>query len=140
MTDRNMAWAAWVKDHRKALRMTRREMAAQSLCDPSYVTLIERDGYVPRKDVAKRIAAVLKAETEGLVVAGFVPQGVSKPLVLASIQEGLVRTTMSPQARQLMLRLREMDLRDQDKAAAVLLATLEGLQRAKPKRLKAVSA
>lgn len=75
----NMPWAAFVRNKRKLRRLTRRRMAEYAGIDPSYVTLIERDGYVPRRDKVLAIARALNQdETETLLVAGYANQQVAK--------------------------------------------------------------
>ena len=71
---RNPAWANYVRDRRKACQMTRRKLAELAKIDPSYVTLIERDGYVPRKDKVLEIARAIQADADHtLLVAGYAP-------------------------------------------------------------------
>ena len=61
---RNISWAIFVKERRKARGLTRRKLAEMAEIDPSYVTLIERDGYVPRKDKVEMIAQALEADLD----------------------------------------------------------------------------
>lgn len=65
------ALATLVRDRRKARRLTRRELARIVGCDPSYITLIERDGYVPRRPIATAIAQALGDEEGILLAAGY---------------------------------------------------------------------
>lgn len=72
--DRNMAWAKHVRENRKARQMTRRALAFKADIDPSYLTLIERDGYVPRKNHIKRIGLIFGDVGAALLVCGHVPE------------------------------------------------------------------
>lgn len=75
---RNEAWANYVRDKRKACHLTRRKLAELAKIDPSYVTLIERDGYVPRKDKVLELARALEVDVDHtLLVAGYAPEKVS---------------------------------------------------------------
>jgi transcriptional regulator with XRE-family HTH domain len=72
---RNETWANYVKDKRKAKHLTRRKLAELAKIDPSYVTLIERDGYVPRKDKVLELARALEVDIDRtLLVAGYAPE------------------------------------------------------------------
>ena len=84
---RNQAWANYVRDRRKARQMTRRKLAELAKIDPSYVTLIERDGYVPRRDKVLEIAKALQAEVDRtLLVAGFAPEKIAVKDLLEKIE------------------------------------------------------
>ena len=66
----NRAWAQFIEDGRKRAGLTRRELAAAANVDPSYATLWERDGYVPRPNVVKRIAEVFHIDpSEAVLIA-----------------------------------------------------------------------
>lgn len=71
---RNGTWALFVEQNRIKQGMTRRELGEKSQIDPSYVTLMERDGYVPRRDIVDRVVEVLKADPNlGRLAAGYAP-------------------------------------------------------------------
>lgn len=71
---RNGAWAVFVQQNRTKQGMTRRELGERSEIHPSYVTLMERDGYVPKRDIVDRVVAVLKADPNlGRLTAGYAP-------------------------------------------------------------------
>ncbi len=65
----NTNWGQLVRDRRKARQLSRRELARIVGCDPSYVTLIERDGYVPRRHIVEALARALGAEQETMLLA-----------------------------------------------------------------------
>ena len=136
-------WADYVRLKRKEKQFTRRYVAEVAGIDPGYVTLIERDGLIPSRAVAAKIGKALGNEHETLIVAGFVPAEASKPKLLMHVTDGYVDTHLSSNARQLILRLKDMDKRDQEKASLLLLNILDSYQRSNPakkKTLKAVSA
>ena len=79
---RKPQWAAWVRKHREAVGMSRGTLAAKVNVHPSYVTLFERDGYVPKYEIAQAVAMLLcpddKIEQDySLMVAGYAPTHVS---------------------------------------------------------------
>jgi len=75
---KNEGWATYVREKRKAKHLTRRKLAELAKIDPSYVTLIERDGYVPRKDKVLEIARALDVEIDhALLIAGYAPEKIS---------------------------------------------------------------
>jgi hypothetical protein len=54
--------------------MTRRELARLACVDPSLMTIIERDGHIPRRDIVSAIGAALLVNHElALIVAGYLP-------------------------------------------------------------------
>lgn len=53
--------------------MRRRDLAFHCDVDPSLITLIERDGHVPRRPVALKIGETFGNPELGLVMAGYVP-------------------------------------------------------------------
>lgn len=65
---------------RSRARMTRRLLAHAADIDPSYLTLIERDGTAPRPAIAERIVRALiahgvpePAATRWLILCGHIP-------------------------------------------------------------------
>ena len=70
---RHTPWGSWVRDQRKAAKMGKRDLAQACDVDPSLITLIERDGHVPRRPVALRIGEAFGSPELGLVMAGYVP-------------------------------------------------------------------
>lgn len=69
----SIRWAEFVRSNRKANRIRQRELAHAVRIDQSYITLIEREGYVPRIDITRRISQFFGKEHEGLVCAGYSP-------------------------------------------------------------------
>jgi len=103
---RNEAWANYVRDKRKAKHLTRRKLAELAKIDPSYVTLIERDGYVPRKDKVLELARALEADVDHtLLVAGYAPERVSLKDLLERLETLHAEKAMD---RELRTALREV--------------------------------
>lgn len=77
----NHRWGAWVEQARKRAGMTKRDVAKAGQFDPSYLTLIERDGLVPTRKLTSVIVSALthdKCEQDvGMVAAGYAPYNVS---------------------------------------------------------------
>ena len=69
--------------------MTMREVAAASGIDPSYLTLIERDGYGPKMPLVTALANVLTAkkieQDELMFLAGYAPANISHAEMMAAL-------------------------------------------------------
>ncbi|NDD28315.1 MAG: XRE family transcriptional regulator [Proteobacteria bacterium] len=103
---RNEAWATYVKEKRKTRHLTRRKLAELAKIDPSYVTLIERDGYVPRKDKVLELARALEVDVDHtLLVAGYAPEKVSLKDLLDRLEAIHAEKSMD---RELRTALREV--------------------------------
>ncbi len=77
---RNPKWAEYVRKHREKAGKTRRDIAKGAGIDPSYVTLIERDGYVPNRLKVEALAvALLRPVGEALLAAGYAPDKLKCP-------------------------------------------------------------
>ncbi len=66
-------WGAWVRRNRKQQGMTMRELAEACCIDASYLTLIERDGFVPSRDVCENIGRVLDSPEAALIECLMLP-------------------------------------------------------------------
>lgn len=114
---RNETWATYVKEKRKGKHLTRRKLAELAKIDPSYVTLIERDGYVPRKDKVLELAKALEVDVDQtLVVAGYAPERVSLKDLLGSLEAIHAEKNMD---RELRSALRELIHLPRDKQKEV---------------------
>jgi len=71
-------WARYTSSARKAKGLTRRQVARAAKVDASYVTLMERDGYIPKREKVERIGLVLSSTDEALVAAGMLPKPLEK--------------------------------------------------------------
>lgn len=139
---KNKSWGEWVRARRKEKKLTRRHLAHEAGIDPSYMTLIERDGYTPARTVTECIGTVLGNPDEALIVAGYVPATVNKRKLLLQMAEDFAESQLSPNSRQLILRLKDLDKREQEKVAPLLLSLLDGYLRnnVSRSRLKVVTA
>lgn len=118
---RKRSWGIFVKEKRKAKQMTRRRLAELAKLDPSYVTLIERDGYVPRQDKVVGIAEALVIDpTECLLAAGYATDEVAAvyrtSASLASLSQPLLNQ---------MRGLGRLEPRQQNKIAKSIKSLLE---------------
>lgn len=57
-------WGRYVREIRQRRRLTARALADKANLDPSYITLIERDGYVPKQAAVERLAIALGADLD----------------------------------------------------------------------------
>lgn len=64
MTQRNKEWGSFVTRARQAAGITRIQLAKSSGIDPSYITLIEKHGYVPKADKLESILGSLELSKE----------------------------------------------------------------------------
>lgn len=65
-------WARYVDQKRTSLHLTNRELARLGRMDASYITLIQRDGYIPSPHVILRLAAALNADPDEMLhMAGY---------------------------------------------------------------------
>ena len=71
-------WARYTSSARKAKGLTRRQVARAAKVDASYVTLMERDGYIPKREKVERIGLVLSSTDEALMAAGMLPKPLEK--------------------------------------------------------------
>lgn len=115
---RDQIWANTVRSGRKAKQLTRRELARRAGIDPSYVTLIERHGYVPRRDKVEELGRVLGDQDQAMVMAGFVP-GNRRRDVLGVVRNAAVES-LSPQMQAVVNRLKALPPRFQVQAIEIL--------------------
>ncbi len=111
-------WGDWVKDRRKAKQMTRRALAIAADLDPSYITLMERDSYIPKRHVCARIGRVLADEETGMIMGGFIDLGRRRKLVHLPAHAEIDK--LPEHLRILVRKLAKAPARVQEQAAAVL--------------------
>jgi transcriptional regulator with XRE-family HTH domain len=90
----NPILARFVREKRKANMLTRRKLAELAGIDPSYVTLIERDGFEPREDKVASLGRVLGCEDDALLTCRRVP--VSKMGIVRDALRGSVALQSVP--------------------------------------------
>lgn len=122
---RRMDWAAYVRNNRKMRRMTRRKLAELVDIDPSYITLIERDGYRPAQDKVEGIARALSLPLEDcLLAAGYSNELVAKVYRERSATSILTRTLV-PSLGQQIKKLAYLNEARQKSVATALKGMLE---------------
>lgn len=68
-------WAELVKSARRAAGLSCRDVARRAGFEGSYVTLFERDGYVPHRQYVAALARALGLDVDRtLLVAGYAPE------------------------------------------------------------------
>ena len=131
---RNQAWANYVRDRRKARQLTRRKLAEMAKIDPSYVTLIERDGYVPRKDKVLEIARAIQADADHtLLVAGYAPERIPVRELLDRIENFKADKLLEKELRSSIRELFSLNVGEQRKVAEMLSAYVTTIREQKPK-------
>ncbi|MBQ7501338.1 helix-turn-helix transcriptional regulator [bacterium] len=71
----NLLWGVFVSQNRKSQGLTRRRLAEMADIDPSYITIIEKKGVIPRRDKVIRLAEALNHDTDrALLMAGYAPE------------------------------------------------------------------
>jgi transcriptional regulator with XRE-family HTH domain len=135
---RNQAWANYVKDKRKARGLTRRKLAELAGIDPSYVTLIERDGYVPRKDKVLEVARALEAEVDHtLLVAGYAPEKIPVKDLLERLETFKSEKVLDKELRASIRELFDLTTAQQKKVSEMLTAYVKTLKDQKKARTAA---
>jgi len=135
---RNQAWANYVKDKRKARGLTRRKLAELAKIDPSYVTLIERDGYVPRKDKVLEIARAVEADLDHtLLVAGYAPEKIPVKDLLERLETFKAEKVLDKDLRASIRELFDLSSAQQKKVAEMLNAYVKTLRDQKKARAAA---
>lgn len=120
---KNQDWANYVKERRKAKQLTRRKLAELAKIDPSYVTLIERDGYVPRKDKVLEIARAIQADVDRtLLVAGYAPEQIPVGDLLDRIEGYKTEKVLDDELREALEELFTLSASQQQKVAEMLHA------------------
>jgi transcriptional regulator with XRE-family HTH domain len=120
---KNQDWANYVKERRKARQLTRRKLAELAKIDPSYVTLIERDGYVPRKDKVLEIARAIQADVDRtLLVAGYAPEQIPVDDLLERIEGYKTEKVLDSELREALQELFTLSTAQQRKVAEMLHA------------------
>lgn len=74
-------WRAWILDRRKHFELTKRELAEMVGINASYVTLFERDGYVPSRAIVQAIGELFGCPDVALANAGYVPDSIREPFI-----------------------------------------------------------
>jgi len=95
-------WGAYFREIRTRRDMTARALAEKANVDPSYITLIERDGAVPSRCYVERLAIALGADQDFFMgQAGYATPNVFNAWLRSQGLKPLATTsTARPQARK----------------------------------------
>ena len=120
---RNQTWANYVKEKRKSKHLTRRKLAELAKIDPSYVTLIERDGYVPRKDKVLEIAKSLEVDpNQILLMAGYAPEGIQPREFLQKIENIKLEESFDDDMLRVLKEISALQPKEQREVAKMITA------------------
>ncbi len=131
---KNLLWANYIKEKRKKKRLTRRKLAELAEVDPSYLTLIERDGFVPRKDKVVKLAKALECDIdECLLTAGYAPQKVQVTEFMERLERYKDDRDMDEDLKKVIREIRAFPTEEQKKVAQMISAYLQVLKTGKEK-------
>ena len=125
---RNEIWANYIKEKRKARKMTRRKLAQLSKIDPSYLRLIERDGCIPRRDKLTNFAIALDVDVNELfIMAGYLPDDMSEE-AKENFKTLFLGKGLCDELSVLIKKLTRLDINKQKKAADVIGACIKAVE------------
>lgn len=133
--DINMAWAQWVRDKRKASGKSRAQLAREADIHNSYWTLIERDGYVPRRAKVLRIGMLFGDTLNACLVTGLTPPEISGQLIKYFQGKALLPKTMPDDINEHVMSLCEAEEYVRRQVVAVTKPLLEPVE-SKPRRTR----
>ncbi|MDO5296337.1 MAG: helix-turn-helix transcriptional regulator [bacterium] len=117
----NHEWAAFVRTNRKRLGFNLRKLAFLAGIDASYVTLIERDGYVPKRDKVVAIARALETDIDRtLLEAGYAPESIPISTIMGKTSVEAARDVLIPELSQCLHELAALSQVQQIKVADFL--------------------
>lgn len=120
---KNQSWASYVKEKRKTRRLTSRKLAEIAKIDPSYITLIERDGYIPRKDKVIDIGKALEVdENQILIMAGYAPLGVHAKDLIQRMEYIKFEESFEEEMLAVIKEINKLNPRKQKQVAQMLTA------------------
>jgi transcriptional regulator with XRE-family HTH domain len=126
---KNKLWSNYVKEKRKGKHLTRRKLAELSKVDPSYLTLIERDGFVPRKDKVAKIARALDCDIdECMLTAGYAPHRIGVTEFLERLERYKDDRDMDEDLKAVIREIRTLSAEEQKNAAKMITAYLQVLK------------
>lgn len=122
-------WGGWLREHRRAAGLSIRALAYAAGYDPSYGTLMERDGRVPHVRYVAAIAEMLGAEPdEALVMAGYAPRGVGWRELSDHLKAPQRVAALTPELRQALMRVEGLPPEQQRNALIMLRAFTTTIQ------------
>ena len=86
MISQRTNWGEYFNGLRTERKLTRRAASKMFGVDPALITLIERDGHIPRRKIVIAIARGLKADLEEtLLHAGYLPDTITPTFVMEHV-------------------------------------------------------
>lgn len=120
---RNQSWANYVKEKRKLKHLTRRKLAELAKIDPSYITLIERDGYVPRRDKVLEMSKALEVDpNQVLLMAGYAPEGIGPKEFLQKIESIKLEQSFQEEMLKVLKEISALQPKEQKEVAKMITA------------------
>ncbi|MDO5297570.1 MAG: helix-turn-helix transcriptional regulator [bacterium] len=118
-------WSEVIKFHRHRLHLTSRSLAQKAGIDPSYITLMERDGHIPSREKVVALAHALQIEPSALLLAA----GYSPDMPDSGISNRTVSSycALIPELRQCLRELVGLPKKQQREAAKMLHSYLSVL-------------
>jgi len=127
---RKPEWGAYVKRNRQTRQLTRWKLAQQAEIDPSYVTLIENSGYVPRRDKVIGIARALRIDLDlTLLNAGYAPETIPLKDLLERLEQYKTHRMLEPNLRRAVRELHNLTPGMQKSVAHMLTAFVSTMQK-----------
>lgn len=117
-------WADFVYRNRVTAGLTKRALAAKADCDPSYVTLFEANGYVPKRSLTEKIGRVFGREREALLATGRLPYTVEESVSPELLAWSSLHEALDPEVVQVCNWLAERTKTGQRHLVAQLAAYL----------------
>lgn len=125
----NPKWANYIRMNRKSQDLTLRQLAEMANIDASYLTLIERDGYVPRRDKVLAISKALGLDSDrSLLEAGYAPERIAISAILGKNPLDIAEDSMIPELGDCLRELVALSTIQQRKVADFLSSIISTLQ------------
>lgn len=120
---RNQKWANYIKEKRKTKHLTRRKLAQLGKIDPSYITLIERDGYVPRREKVQNLSRALEVDAnEILLMAGYAPDGIPPRELLQKMESNKLEESLIDEMVIALKEIGKLQPKEQKEVAKMITA------------------
>ena len=120
---KNKEWSEIINYHRCKKGISRCRLAEMVDVDPSYITLIERNGQVPRRDKVVALARALDGDLdEMLLKAGYAPENISTEAVLELAGRKDDQRQLVPALHETMRELAALPEEQQQRVAEVINA------------------
>lgn len=115
-------WAKVLKYHRCRLNLTSKKLAQKAGIDPSYITLMERGGHIPRREKVIALARAMEMDADALLLAaGYVPDSAERS---GNASVNFLFGSFIPELRLCLCELLELSKQQQREAAGMLFSYL----------------